>query len=104
MKTNIFITLIFLSIISIGANAQNKNASPDWYISKDVQRVANRAYLEQQSQSHLTIQSNGYPNWLISKGAVRITNDNQKASKQGNIVSTGYPDWIISKAVNRISR
>jgi len=105
MKTNnIFFILIFFSFISIGVNGQNGKATPEWYLSKDVQRISNKAYFERLSKSQLTIKSLGYPNWLISKAAARINSPNEGVQVLGNIVSLGYPYWTISKGIHQVKK
>jgi hypothetical protein len=106
MKTNnnIFFILIFFSFISIGVNGQNSKARPEWYLSKDVQRISNRTYFERLSESQLTIKSLGYPNWIVSKAVARIGSPNERVSASGNIVSMGYPYWTISKGIDQVRK
>src|SRR5690349_4712056 len=106
MKTNnIFFIVIFLSLISIGANGQNHKSIPTWYLSKDVQRVSNKAYLERLSESQLTVKSLGYPYWIISKAVTKISNPvNEAIQESGNIASKDYPYWTISKGIGQITK
>ena len=104
MKTKIVIVSMFaLSMIlanAIVTKAQSVNESPVW-ISKDVQKVANKQALENKDfeKSNVTAQSLD-ASWVVSKG-VKQNNNNTEVTAQGNIPSEGTPTWAISKDVKK---
>jgi len=82
------------------ANAQASN--PNWIVSKDVQRVANKAAFsnEERDRSHFRAASVDFPSIVISKGVFR----KESVASRGNIESKGTPAWVISKGVHRIGK
>jgi hypothetical protein len=104
MKNGVRFSLLCLFLVpAFFAGAQSNNSHP--WISKDVQRVANKNMLENEirNNTHIEAKSVGYPAVALSKGVHRIGKTSVTTTK-GNIVSKGYPDWTISKGVQRIGR
>jgi hypothetical protein len=100
MKTFNKITAISIfAMLPIFVNAQSNTRHSGWYISKDVQRISNDAYLNRFDEGEMTIKSFEYPHWIISKGVQKPGNP-VITLQAGNVVSKGYPIWTISKAVN----
>ncbi len=78
-------------------NGQSGN--PNWIVSKDVQRVANKDKFarEELRGSYFQAKSVDFPSTVISKRVVR----QEEISTKGNVESKGTNDWIISKGVHR---
>ena len=78
-------------------NAQSGN--PNWIVSKDVQRIANRDRFakEELCGSYFRAKSVDFPSTVISKGVFR----KEAIATKGNIESKGTNDWVISKGVHR---
>ena len=92
-----------LGLFLMGAfftNAQSVN--PNWIVSKDVQRIANKDSFarEELSGSQFRAKSVGFPSVVISKGVFR----REATATKGNIKSKGTNDWVISKGVHRYSK
>lgn len=87
-----------MSMFLMGAVSANAQSSTAW-VSKDVQRVANKKAFENEEikKSHIQASTVSFPAIVISKGIVRPTD----TYAQGNIISKGYPTWAISKGVAR---
>ena len=71
------------------------------WLSKDVQKVANKKELEKQKRSNTNIQAVSLENaWVLSKGISAI--GKTETQYAGNIQSTGVPQIAISKGVHQI--
>ena len=81
-------------------NAQSGN--PNWIVSKDVQRIANKDKFakEELSGSYFRAKSVDFPSIVISKGVFR----REAIVTKGNIESKGTNDWVISKGVHRYNK
>lgn len=105
MKNRLKISLLGLFVVSAFiVNAQTNNVHP--WISKDVQKVANKKMLanEHYQASHIIAKTVGYPAIALSKGVHRVSTGPAISTSENNIVSKGYPYWTISKGVQRIGR
>ena len=101
MKKKIFAGLI-LAGFGMLINADLLAQTP--WLSKDVQKVANKKQFEKEKHSNTNIQAVSLDNtWVLSKGVSRIGSaDTQYAENTGNIQSTGIPPIAISKGVHQI--
>jgi hypothetical protein len=81
-------------------NAQSGN--PNWIVSKDVQRIANKDWFakEELRGSYFQAKSVDFPSTVISKRVFR----KEASATKGNIESKGTNDWVISKGVHRYNR
>lgn len=81
-------------------NAQSAN--PNWTISKDVQRVANKDRFaeEELRNSFFEVKTADFPSFVISKGVFR----KETVEATGNIESKNTNDWVVSKGVHRIHK
>jgi hypothetical protein len=70
------------------------------WLSKDVQKVANKKEFEKQSTSHITAVSMDQ-SWVVSKGVSNLGRTETQTA--GNIQSNGIPQWTISKGVHQIN-
>jgi hypothetical protein len=98
MKSKIFIGLI-LAGFGLFLNA-NLHAQTPW-LSKDVQKVANKKQLEKEERANSNIQAVSVDqNWVLSKGISSV--GATETQSVGNIPSTGTPDVAVSKGVHQI--
>ena len=72
------------------------------WLSKDVQKVANKKQFEaeQKSNSNITAVSLDQ-SWVVAKGVSNIGRTETQSA--GNIQSDGIPQWTISKGVHQIN-
>lgn len=100
MKTKT-LTLLTGSLVLVAflASAQSETMRITRSVSKDVQKISNKAWLS--NESLLTVSSVGYPVWTITKGVQPADRKFTGQRQSGNIISIGYPVWTISKGVHR---
>ena len=93
-----------LGLLLVGAvmsYGQTSNPNPNWTVSKDVQKVANKKAFEAERLASTNIQAQSLSQaWVVSKGV----NRGAGSSGEGNVVSKGIPAWTISKGVQRIAK
>jgi hypothetical protein len=87
---------------SLLANAQTQSDEPSWAVSKDVQKVSNKALFNDQElrDSHIRAVVIS-PTWN-TKGVHSVGQSSDIG--KGNVASTGIPDIAIGKGVQKISR
>lgn len=72
------------------------------WLSKDVQKVANKKELAKEEQSNSHIQAVSLDqNWALSKGISSV--GQAETTSEGNIQSTGTPQVAISKGVHKMN-
>ena len=71
------------------------------WLSKDVQKVANKKQLEKEERSNSNIQAVSQDQtWVVSKGISTV--GRTETESEGNIQSTGIPQVAISKGVHQV--
>ncbi len=97
MRKSIFAVMI---LAGVGLFFSSDLLAQTPWLSKDVQKVANKKQLEQEKNSNTNIQAvSTDQSWVLTKGISSIgTTDEQSA---GNIQSTGTPQVAISKGVHQ---
>jgi hypothetical protein len=97
MKKKIFAGLI-LAGFGLFFSADLLAQTP--WLSKDVQKVANKKQLEKEKQSNTNIQAVSTENvWVLSKGISAV--GRTETQYAGNVQSTGIPQIAISKGVHQ---
>jgi hypothetical protein len=93
---------IFAALILAGAGlffSADLIAQTPW-LSKDVQKVANKKQLEKDEQSNSNIEAVSVDqSWVLTKGVSTV--GMPETQPAGNIQSTGTPDVAISKGVHQ---
>ena len=98
MKKKIFAGLI-LAGFGLLLNADLLAQTP--WLSKDVQKFANKKQLERDKHSNTNIQAVSMDDsWVLSKGISAV--GRTETQNAGNIQSTGTPQVAISKGVHQI--
>jgi hypothetical protein len=100
MKLGGLLGLFLFGTLTV-ANAQSNRENPIW-ISKDVQKVANKKALQNEDFRRTNIEAESVsPTWIITKGVKRTGSDEVA---KGNVRSEGTPDFVISKGVKRVEK
>ena len=71
------------------------------WLSKDVQKIANKEQLKKDQHSNSNIQAVSLDqSWVLSKGISNV--ERTKTKSAGNIQSTDFPQVAVSKGVHQI--
>lgn len=99
MKTKIFAVVI---LAGFGLFSGTDLLAQTPWLSKDVQKIANKKQLEKDQLSNSNILAASIDqNWVHSKGIATVGSTEAKPSV-GNIPSTGIPQVAISKGVHQV--
>ena len=95
MRTKIFAMMM---LAGVGLFFRSDLLAQTPWLSKDVQKVANKKQLEQDKNSNIQVVSTDQ-SWVVAKGVSSLgTTEKQSV---GNIQSTGMPQVAISKGVHQ---
>ncbi|HEX5167606.1 MAG TPA: hypothetical protein VFW11_00430 [Cyclobacteriaceae bacterium] len=86
--------LLLVGLFSFAAVVANAQI----YVSKGVQKYANKTAYESSQNEQTKLRSVETPAIALSKGVHKIGDEGENTSK-GNIVSKGYPYWTIAKGI-----